>query len=117
MPDTKYRFRVVAHNSYGQGESSAALKVATQAEVPGPAPNLQTVSNTPTSVSLSWDKPLTGNGEILSYKLYYTDTSVGTEEVGPSLSSTLQTVQVWISLSSLLDLKRAPHLQSKKGCC
>ncbi|KAK5623630.1 putative aminophospholipid-translocase [Crenichthys baileyi] len=82
MPDTKYRFRVVAHNSHGQGESSAALKVATQAEVqvPGPAPNLQTVSNTPTSVSLSWDKPLTGNGEILSYKLYYTDRSVGTEE-------------------------------------
>uniref|UniRef100_A0A3Q2QSN5 Neogenin 1b n=1 Tax=Fundulus heteroclitus TaxID=8078 RepID=A0A3Q2QSN5_FUNHE len=82
MPDSKYRFRVVGHNSNGQGESSAALKVATQAEVqvPGPAPNLQAVSNTPTSVSLSWDKPLTGNGEILSYKLYYTDRSVGTEE-------------------------------------
>lgn len=32
MPDTKYRFRVVAHNGNGQGESSAALKVATQAE-------------------------------------------------------------------------------------
>ncbi|XP_070816260.1 neogenin 1a isoform X11 [Chaetodon trifascialis] len=82
MPDTKYRFRVVAHNSNGQGESSAALKVATQAEVqvPGPAPNLQAVSNTPTSVSLSWDKPLTGNGEILTYKLYYTDKSVGNEE-------------------------------------
>uniref|UniRef100_A0A669CHA0 Neogenin 1b n=1 Tax=Oreochromis niloticus TaxID=8128 RepID=A0A669CHA0_ORENI len=82
MPDTKYRFRVVAHNSNGQGESSAALKVATQAEVqvPGPAPNLQAVSNTPTSVFLSWDKPLTGNGEILSYKLYYTDKSVGKEQ-------------------------------------
>lgn len=82
MPDTKYRFRVVAHNGNGQGESSAALKVATQAEVqvPGPAPNLQAVSNTPTSVSLSWDKPLTGNGEILTYKLYYTDKSFGTEQ-------------------------------------
>uniref|UniRef100_A0A8C6KVJ2 Neogenin 1a n=1 Tax=Nothobranchius furzeri TaxID=105023 RepID=A0A8C6KVJ2_NOTFU len=75
MPDTKYRFRVTAHNSNGQGESSATLKVATQAEVqvPGPAPNLQAVANTPTSVSLSWDKPLTGNGEILTYKLFYTD--------------------------------------------
>uniref|UniRef100_A0A673CV45 Neogenin 1b n=1 Tax=Sphaeramia orbicularis TaxID=375764 RepID=A0A673CV45_9TELE len=82
MPDTKYRFRVVAHNSNGQGESSAALKVATQAEVqvPGPAPNLQAVSNTPTSVALSWDKPLTGNGEILTYKLYYTDKSMGNEQ-------------------------------------
>ncbi|XP_047435891.1 neogenin 1a isoform X9 [Mugil cephalus] len=82
MPDTKYRFRVVAHNSNGPGESSAVLKVATQAEVqvPGPAPNLQAVSNTPTSVSLSWDKPLTGNGEILTYKLYYTDKSVGNEQ-------------------------------------
>ncbi|XP_069382247.1 neogenin 1a isoform X16 [Paralichthys olivaceus] len=82
MPDTKYRFRVVAHNSNGPGESSAALKVATQAEVqvPGPAPNLQVVSNTPTSVSLSWDKPLTGNGEILTYKLYYIDKSFGSEQ-------------------------------------
>uniref|UniRef100_A0A672JNW8 Neogenin 1b n=1 Tax=Salarias fasciatus TaxID=181472 RepID=A0A672JNW8_SALFA len=82
MPDTKYRFRVVAHNSNGQGESSTALKVATQAEVqvPGPAPNLQAVSYTPTSVALSWDKPLTGNGEILTYKLYYTDKSGGNEQ-------------------------------------
>ncbi|TNN53156.1 Neogenin [Liparis tanakae] len=83
MPDTKYRFRVVAHNGNGQGESSAALKVATQAEVQvsGPAPNLQAVSTSPTSVSLSWDKPLTGNGEMLTYKLYYTDKSYGDEQV------------------------------------
>lgn len=56
-------------------------------QVPGPAPNLQAVSNTPTSVSLSWDKPLTGNGEILTYKLYYTDKSVGNEQVGCSVHS------------------------------
>ncbi|XP_049574334.1 neogenin 1a isoform X3 [Syngnathus scovelli] len=82
MPDTKYRFRVLAHNINGQGESSTALKVATQAEVqvPGPAPNLQAASNSPTSVTLSWDKPVTGNGEILTYKLYYTDKSIGNEQ-------------------------------------
>lgn len=50
-------------------------------QVPGPAPNLHAVSNTPTSISLSWEKPLTGNGEILTYKLYYTDKSVGNEQV------------------------------------
>ncbi|KAM9861346.1 neogenin 1a [Aulostomus maculatus] len=82
MPDSKYRFRVVAHNSNGPGESSAGLKVATQAEVqvPGPAPNLQAASNSPTTVSLTWDKPLTGNGEILTYKLYYTDKILGNEQ-------------------------------------
>uniref|UniRef100_A0A3B4T3W0 Neogenin n=1 Tax=Seriola dumerili TaxID=41447 RepID=A0A3B4T3W0_SERDU len=86
MPDTKYRFRVVAHNSNGQGESSTAFFKFSSAscfssvQVPGPAPNLLAVSNSPTSVSLSWDKPLTGNGEILTYKLYYTDKSVGNEE-------------------------------------
>ncbi|XP_077447826.1 neogenin 1a isoform X12 [Stigmatopora argus] len=82
MPDSKYRFRVVAHNINGQGESSAGLKVATQAEVqvPGPAPNMQAASNTPTSVTLSWEKPLTGNGEVLTYKLYYTDKSIGNEQ-------------------------------------
>ncbi|KAM6979590.1 neogenin 1a [Aplochiton taeniatus] len=82
MPDTKYKFRVVAHNKNGLGESSAVLKVDTQAEVqvPGPAPNLQAVSVTPTSITLSWDTPLIGNGEILTYKLYYMDKSLGIEE-------------------------------------
>ncbi len=32
MPDTKYSFRVVAHNRNGPGESSAPLRVATQPE-------------------------------------------------------------------------------------
>lgn len=60
---------------------SASCLIVSPVQVPGPAPNLQAVSNTPTSVSLSWDKPLTGNGEILTYKLYYTDKSVGNEQV------------------------------------
>lgn len=60
-------------------------------QVPGPAPNLQAVSNTPTSVALSWDKPLTGNGDVVTYKLYYTDKSVGNEQVGCSLTHPLKT--------------------------
>ncbi|XP_072516423.1 neogenin 1a isoform X7 [Salminus brasiliensis] len=81
-PDTKYAFRVVAHNKHGPGESSTPLRVATQAEVqvPGPAPNFQAVVQSPASVSLSWDKPVTGNGEIQTYKLYYMEKGLDNEK-------------------------------------
>ncbi|XP_053092525.1 neogenin isoform X6 [Pangasianodon hypophthalmus] len=82
VPDTKYTFRVVASNRNGLGESSAPLTVATQPEVqvPGPAPNLQAVSVTPTTVSLTWERPLTGNGEIQTYKLYYSEKGKDVEQ-------------------------------------
>ncbi|GAA6102075.1 neogenin 1a isoform X1 [Tachysurus ichikawai] len=82
-PDTRYSFRVVAYNKHGRGESSAPLKVATQPEVqvPGPAPNFQVVVQTSTSASLSWDKPLTGNGDIQNYKVYYMEKNLGNEKV------------------------------------
>ncbi|XP_072528376.1 neogenin isoform X8 [Salminus brasiliensis] len=75
VPDTKYTFRVVASNRNGLGETSTPLTVATQPEVqvPGPAPNLQAVTITPTSVTLTWERPVTGNGEIQTYKVYYSE--------------------------------------------
>uniref|UniRef100_A0A673G0X8 Neogenin-like n=1 Tax=Sinocyclocheilus rhinocerous TaxID=307959 RepID=A0A673G0X8_9TELE len=86
MPDTKYSFRVMAHNRNGPGESSAPLTVATQPEVqvPGPAPNLQAVVTSPSTVSLSWDMPLTG--EIQNYKIYYMEKGMDSEQVKPSSS-------------------------------
>ncbi|KAL2088756.1 hypothetical protein ACEWY4_015655 [Coilia grayii] len=74
MPEAKYTFRVVAHNGNGVGESSSTITVATQPEVqvPGPAPNLQATATSPTSITVSWETPLTGNGEIQTYKLFYT---------------------------------------------
>uniref|UniRef100_A0A672QXT0 Neogenin 1a n=1 Tax=Sinocyclocheilus grahami TaxID=75366 RepID=A0A672QXT0_SINGR len=80
MPDTKYSFRVVAHNRNGPGESSVPLTVATQPEVqvPGPAPNLQAVVTSPSTVSLSWDMPLTG--EIQNYKIYYMEKGMDSEQ-------------------------------------
>ncbi|KAG1941379.1 neogenin [Pimephales promelas] len=82
MPDSTYAFRVVAHNRNGPGESSAPLRVATQPEVqvPGPAPNLHAVVTSPTTVSLSWDVPLIGNGEILNYKIYHMEKGMDTEQ-------------------------------------
>ncbi|KAK3525705.1 hypothetical protein QTP70_005884 [Hemibagrus guttatus] len=82
IPDTKYTFRVVASNRNGLGESSAPLTVATQPEVqvPGPAPKLQAVSITPTTVTLTWERPLTGNGDIQTYKLYYSEKGKDVEQ-------------------------------------
>ncbi|XP_073435559.1 neogenin isoform X11 [Dendrobates tinctorius] len=82
LPGTVYYFRVVAHNSYGTGESSPPLKVETQPEVqvPGPAPNLRATAISATSVSVSWELPLSGNGEIQNYKLYYMEKGGGNEQ-------------------------------------
>ncbi|XP_056428751.1 neogenin isoform X4 [Hyla sarda] len=82
LPETVYYFRVVAHNNYGAGESSPPLKVETQPEVqvPGPAPNIRAAAISPTSVSVSWETPLSGNGEIQNYKLYYMEKGAGNEQ-------------------------------------
>ncbi|XP_050165014.1 neogenin isoform X3 [Myiozetetes cayanensis] len=82
MPETVYVFRVVAQNRHGPGESSAPLKVATQPEVqlPGPAPNIRAYSSSPTSVTITWETPLSGNGDIQNYKLYYMEKGQDTEQ-------------------------------------
>ncbi|XP_069758485.1 neogenin-like isoform X1 [Narcine bancroftii] len=82
MPDVKYVFRVVAHNKYGVGESSAPFKVSTQPEVqvPGPAQNLIAQANSPTSITVTWQEPLSDNGPIVNYKLYYMEKGAGSEQ-------------------------------------
>ncbi|XP_046754864.1 neogenin isoform X2 [Gallus gallus] len=82
MPETVYVFRVVAQNKHGHGESSAPLKVATQPEVqlPGPAPNIRAYAGSPTSVTVTWETPLSGNGEIQNYKLYYMEKGQDSEQ-------------------------------------
>uniref|UniRef100_A0A8C3SIY7 Neogenin 1 n=1 Tax=Chelydra serpentina TaxID=8475 RepID=A0A8C3SIY7_CHESE len=82
MPETVYVFRVVAQNKHGPGESSVPLKVATQPEVqlPGPAPNIRAYANSPTSITVTWDTPLSGNGEIQNYKLYYMEKGTDNEQ-------------------------------------
>nr|XP_060611238.1 neogenin isoform X7 [Anolis sagrei ordinatus] len=82
MPETVYVFRVIAQNRHGAGESSVPLKVATQPEVqlPGPAPNIRAYPNSPTSVTVSWETPLSGNGEIQNYKLYYMEKGTDSEQ-------------------------------------
>uniref|UniRef100_H3AQC0 Neogenin 1 n=1 Tax=Latimeria chalumnae TaxID=7897 RepID=H3AQC0_LATCH len=49
-------------------------------QVPGPAPNLQAYATSPTSITATWETPLSGNGEIQNYKLYYMEQGTGIEQ-------------------------------------
>uniref|UniRef100_A0A452TQK1 Neogenin 1 n=1 Tax=Ursus maritimus TaxID=29073 RepID=A0A452TQK1_URSMA len=82
MPATVYVFRVMAQNKHGSGESSAPLRVETQPEVqlPGPAPNIRAYAASPTSITVTWETPLSGNGEIQNYKLYYMEKGTDKEQ-------------------------------------
>ncbi|XP_052044133.1 neogenin isoform X6 [Apodemus sylvaticus] len=82
MPATVYIFKVMAQNKHGSGESSAPLRVETQPEVqlPGPAPNIRAYTTSPTSITVTWETPLSGNGEIQNYKLYYMEKGTDKEQ-------------------------------------
>ncbi|XP_031200322.1 neogenin isoform X7 [Mastomys coucha] len=82
MPATVYIFKVMAQNKHGSGESSAPLRVETQPEVqlPGPAPNIRAYATSPTSITITWETPLSGNGEIQNYKLYYMEKGTDKEQ-------------------------------------
>ncbi|XP_057344942.1 neogenin isoform X9 [Manis pentadactyla] len=82
MPATVYIFRVMAQNKHGSGDSSAPLRVETQPEVqlPGPAPNIRAYATSPTSITITWETPLSGNGEIQNYKLYYMEKGTDKEQ-------------------------------------
>lgn len=75
------------------------LRVSVQ--VPGPAPNLQVVSVSTASVSLSWERPVTGNGEIQTYKLFYSEKGQDSEQV--------RTDESWKSSCSLETLLYHSH--------
>ncbi|XP_070957177.1 neogenin isoform X10 [Macaca nemestrina] len=82
MPATVYVFRVMAQNKHGSGESSAPLRVETQPEVqlPGPAPNIRAYATSPTSITVTWETPVSGNGEIQNYKLYHMEKGTDKEQ-------------------------------------
>lgn len=73
QPARVYHFRVVAYNTYGQGESSDVLTVTTRSEenVPSAPQNFNAFATSSRSVHVSWRKPEIPNGDLLGYKVYY----------------------------------------------
>lgn len=50
-------------------------------QVPGPVENLRAVSTSPTSILVSWDPPAYANGPVQGYRLFWTETATGREQV------------------------------------
>lgn len=73
QPDRKYHFRVVAYNQIGAGPSSPAITVTTSPEVHVPSPPLDLVAVplNHKSLLIKWKPPVTSDGPILHYKLFY----------------------------------------------
>ena len=106
-PEETYSFRVIAYNDVGPGESSAPLKITTKpdrkrrtrththgpggmltqpvcvspVQVPGRVESLRLVALSPSSVQVSWEPPSHPNGPVLWYRLLWTESPSGKEQV------------------------------------
>lgn len=69
LPVTTYEFRLVAINSAGEGASDF-VTVMTGEDAPEQVQPVLVFAQTGTSLSLSWNPPLTPNGQIRVYMLY-----------------------------------------------
>ena len=71
-----YDYVVAARSDAGEGERSAALSVSTSPPAPG---SLDSVSQTTSSITLSWSAPLVTTGSaVTGYNVYIDDGSSGT---------------------------------------
>ncbi|XP_034120594.1 neogenin isoform X3 [Drosophila guanche] len=81
LPGRTYLFRVVASTNFGSGESSAPLEVSTQPEVniAGPPRNFEGHARSHSEIYVRWEEPAVTNGEILKYRVYYSENESGAD--------------------------------------
>jgi len=75
LPGRTYQFRVEANTNFGSGASSAPLEVSTQPEVniAGPPRNFEGYARSHKEIYVKWEEPTVTNGEILKYRVYYSE--------------------------------------------
>ncbi|KAH8401811.1 hypothetical protein KR009_008046, partial [Drosophila setifemur] len=81
LPGRTYQFRVVANTNFGSGESSAPLEVSTQPEVniAGPPRNFEGFARSHKEIYVRWKQPAVTNGDILKYRVYYSENDSGAD--------------------------------------
>ncbi|XP_073845084.1 neogenin protein frazzled isoform X6 [Musca autumnalis] len=81
IPGRTYQFRVVANTNFGSGESSEPLEVTTQPEenIAGPPTNVEGYARNHKEIYVKWQEPLVTNGEIVKYRIYYSEGDSGQE--------------------------------------
>ncbi|XP_015040312.2 neogenin isoform X6 [Drosophila pseudoobscura] len=81
LPGRTYQFRVVAGTNFGSGESSAPLEVSTQPEVniAGPPRAFEGHARSHSEIYVRWEEPAVTNGEILKYRVYYSENESGAD--------------------------------------
>ncbi|XP_034478594.1 neogenin isoform X2 [Drosophila innubila] len=88
LPGRTYQFRVVANTNFGMGESSQALEASTQPEVniAGPPRNVDAYARNHKEIYVHWSPPTVTNGEILKYRVYYSENDSGADLYNDSMS-------------------------------
>ncbi|XP_071825768.1 uncharacterized protein [Apostichopus japonicus] len=72
-PDTQYRLKVLAINDNGPGENSNPIVFTTEeaVQVPEQPQNLEAMTQSSTSVLVTWQPPIDTFGDLEGYRLYY----------------------------------------------
>ncbi|XP_044317961.1 neogenin isoform X3 [Drosophila rhopaloa] len=81
LPGRTYQFRVEANTNFGSGASSTPLEVSTQPEVniAGPPRNFEGYARSHNEIYVKWGEPAVTNGEILKYRVYYSENDSGAD--------------------------------------
>lgn len=96
MPGRTYHFRVVGNSNHGPGESSQILEISTQPEenVAGPPQSLQGAALSFQEIYLKWDPPLTSNGIISKYRVYFAEGDNGEDQTADTTTTELMLTQL-----------------------
>lgn len=106
---TNYSIQVLAFTRKGEGVRSSPLYVRTMEDAPGRPAGIKALPINNSSITVSWQPPLDPNGIIISYNLYYSNTSAAAQEtrleISPNKTSFVlgdleSRVEYWVRVSA-----------------